>query len=1174
MSNSKSLGIVFQSSRARNNSGNFLADDDSDDADTLEALNGKLNRLRLASTQTINNTKLAEIEKSIKDIESKIDSLSLDLSNESTGLKKIDTKSTQSLVFSPLDSKFEGSSPTFAISGILQEMGNQNLDNKSIIENANALVSVFQMHPYLKTELSLAPFGSRIQALLLNPQSEVIVSAYRISRYILLDSGTLELFNNIRLDLFLIISLSKEAKNSMEKSEALKLIRAIAEIDKNIIFININIIKSLLAILDHEEDPFYPIVLETVCEFGLLFPKLMYEADSFKYIIKSLMSGTSDFSECCLLWLLEMIDTPRTRKIVLYDFDPSLLVAPFIEHRVRLAEGNHRVDLKLLNHTGYLVTTFLKVLPGIYIVGQEDCNLVQNLLDCLDHRAVDVCSVIINILSDVFRLEVYPYPSVSHKEDRQTSYGIASDITNHGLALLLRLFLDKGLLYKLDCLTEDATIFKTRKEIELFTAAKDLIVGLLVLGSNLLPENYALNEIYRSLVPLGYTDMNQLPAKYELLEVQFRPDRIGSKISLKDLKIPKTCNQSPLKAEDPLVLRQKLMDTNVLLEKDYTKWDWGLVSQLIEGPLQNPTRLEETIKSTKFLKRIMSFYRPLKYRFSKLKRLETNEKFLTIGCKLMEALIKSDEGLNYLRESDLLTQVSDCLAQETTLASSKTSNSIFSAIKIRTSMTYGYFSIIGVLSRTAKSVKLLSEVGLLRLYDIITDSSAEREDLTKLILKENDYHISHTMQQILTKIAISATEKFRLFCTKLIVELLHTQEEAQEFFIEVLINQMYDPQENIANLAIQEVDNYATSKAQIEKFVETQPEPSILFKMKADSLLRKVFSISKGYNYLHDLGFIDDSLKNWITKESLTFVGRVEEILKHDLFIDSYSSTKSKKILYTKVPFHLYGEMVRTEEGALKLKNSGVVRNCTDFVQKFRWEKIDECDPDLLTLLKSSLWSIGFICSHHLGFRLLQSSNIVEDIIKRAETCTQINVKGVCFYVLGLIARTKEGAEILDDEGWESVFDKVNGLPVGICLPTDLSKFFVTEEVEHYRKRSNTLIHEDLLSFWSGSSLQPENMIVISEICKNLINIILYPQKSINQLNKIKSRYSELFDTDPNLLLIVMALFAQYNYGLRARRFILQELFKAQELAGMCAKRSRKKLKEKEKLYRTPPPLS
>jgi len=45
-----------------------------------------------------------------------------------------------------------------------------------------------------------------------------------------------------------------------------------------------------------------------------------------------------------------------------------------------------------------------------------------------------------------------------------------------------------------------------------------------------------------------------------------------------------------------------------------------------------------------------------------------------------------------------------------------------------------------------------------------------------------------------------------------------------------------------------------------------------------------------------------------------------------------------------------------------------------------------------------------------------------------------------CFFALGLVSSTPQGAEILEDYGWEATLSPL-GLPTGLCIPADIEKF-------------------------------------------------------------------------------------------------------------------------------------
>ena len=94
------------------------------------------------------------------------------------------------------------------------------------------------------------------------------------------------------------------------------------------------------------------------------------------------------------------------------------------------------------------------------------------------------------------------------------------------------------------------------------------------------------------------------------------------------------------------------------------------------------------------------------------------------------------------------------------------------------------------------------------------------------------------------------------------------------------------------------------------------------------------------------------------------------------------------------------------------------------------------------------------------GLRFLEEEDIIPLLIEIAETSPILSVRGydllpcflmnlvlnlaaivrTCFFSLGLISSTAQGAEILDDYGWEATLSPL-GAPTGLCIPADIEKF-------------------------------------------------------------------------------------------------------------------------------------
>ena len=85
-----------------------------------------------------------------------------------------------------------------------------------------------------------------------------------------------------------------------------------------------------------------------------------------------------------------------------------------------------------------------------------------------------------------------------------------------------------------------------------------------------------------------------------------------------------------------------LLDSQVLATKDQTKWNFDILQDLIEGPFLNPKRMEEAIKVSKFMRRLMSFFHPFSHRFSDIKKNMVNVQYLLSRILLSNLLGKHE----------------------------------------------------------------------------------------------------------------------------------------------------------------------------------------------------------------------------------------------------------------------------------------------------------------------------------------------------------------------------------------------------------------------------------------------------------------------------------------------------------------------------------------------------
>jgi hypothetical protein len=145
------------------------------------------------------------------------------------------------------------------------------------------------------------------------------------------------------------------------------------------------------------------------------------------------------------------------------------------------------------------------------------------------------------------------------------------------------------------------------------------------------------------------------------------------------------------------------------------------------------------------------------------------------------------------------------------------------------------------------------------------------------------------------------------------------------------------------------------------------------------------------------------------------------------------------------VPPHFYRELARTSEGCKLLREKGHFEEFALFIQQHGQEHED---PEIVTKVKGCLWAVGNIGSMPYGAPFLDEAEIVEPIIRIAETSQVLTLKGTAFFALGLISKTMQGLEILLEHGWDGTTSTM-GETLGFCVPLDLRRLLSVGVLPH-----------------------------------------------------------------------------------------------------------------------------
>ncbi|GMF07342.1 unnamed protein product [[Candida] boidinii] len=335
---------------------------------------------------------------------------------------------------------------------------------------------------------------------------------------------------------------------------------------------------------------------------------------------------------------------------------------------------------------------------------------------------------------------------------------------------------------------------------------------------------------------------------------------------------------------------------------------------------------------------------------------------------------------------------------------------------------------------------------------------------------------------------------------------------------------------------------------------------------------------------------------------SLVFSQYGDTIRSHSNNIIDFSIIKGNK---NTIPEHFFGSLVKTVEGLSYLESDSTFTSFVEIIEEYHTlvqaglsfsssgsdltqEEID----DKVLEIKATLWVLGNIGSSEYGITLLELSSVIEKIIFLCNNAPNWSIKGTCFYIMGLLSQTEQGSEVLDSCGWVTTAPSLKG-PLLICLPKELGSFFKIKEVEiplnlgddssiplfdkiiyedfiPFLQNQKTIVHPSITSTLPGvigsnslvSTTYSQDYLLVKEVYDNLILLLVNASKAHSNLNKIKSRFPHLFESEPAVLKIIFAVLERYRFKAGARKYLLLELINVNKIMEVLFKRNRKLQKE------------
>ncbi|XP_067885233.1 rapamycin-insensitive companion of mTOR isoform X1 [Heterodontus francisci] len=902
---------------------------------------------------------------------------------------------------------------------------------------------------------------------LLNEAKEVRAAGLRALRYLIRDSGILQKVLRLRVDYLIARCIDIQQSNEVERTQALRLVRKMITV--NAALFPSSITNSLIAVGNdglQERDRMVRACLAILCELALQNAEVVALRGGLSTILKNVIDcQLNRINEALITTILHLLNHPKTRKYVRADVELEQILAPYTDfhyrHNPDTAEGQLKEDreARLLASKMAIVAAF-RSWAGIINLCRPGNSGIQSLIGILCIPNMEVRRGLLEVLYDIFRLPIpvttqdFSEALLSVDPSRfQDSWRLSDgfvaaeaktilphrarsrpDLMDNYLALVLSAFINNGLLESLvDVLTSSNDNVSVRATI--------LLGELLHMANTILPYTYSHHlHCLPTLMNMAasfdisqekrlrasaavnclkrFHEMKKRGAKPYSLYLDHITHKSGSTSQKRDQHLRVQKDIFVLKDTEEAIM-QNLRDSDVLNNKDNLRWNWNLISTILKWPNVNLRNYKDE-QLHRFVRRLLYFYKPSGKLYANMELDHAMGKQLTVvGCQFTEFLLESNEdGQTYLEE--LVKDIVQWLSSSSGLKHERSlqNNGLLSTL------SQHYFLIIGTLSSHPHGVKVLEKCSMFQCL-LSLCSLKNYDHVLKLTVSTLDYSRDGLSRVILSKILTSATDNCRLYATKHLRVLLRAN---VEFFsnwgIELLVTQLHDKNKTISSEALEILDEACEDKANLHALIQMKPA-LIHLGDKGLLLLLRFLSIPKGFSYLNERGYVTKQLEKWQKEYNMKYVDLIEEQLNEALTTyrkpadgENYVRRSNQRLQrpYVYLPIHLYGQLVHHKTGCHLLEAQSIV---PDLSYTVRSPALDKWDG--IKQLKAALWALGNIGSSNWGLNLLQEENVIPDVIALAQTCEILSVRGTCLYVLGLLAKTKQGCDILKQHGWDSV---------------------------------------------------------------------------------------------------------------------------------------------------------
>ncbi|XP_071953101.1 rapamycin-insensitive companion of mTOR-like isoform X2 [Antedon mediterranea] len=914
-----------------------------------------------------------------------------------------------------------------------------------------------------------------LRVALVDNSKELRAGCLRALRYLLRNSTTLQTMLDLQIDILVGRCLDFCQDNDVERIQSMRFIRRILTVAPQLFPQSLaNVLVAIANDGDSERDRLQRACLATLCELAIKNTDVFAQAGGIATLIRNILDSQVDrINESVIMTIMHLLNYPHTRCHLRSSLDLEQILAPFTDlnykHTGEASDQHQSEEREIMFRSSRLaIISMLRSWPGMIRLCKPESGGLHSLINILCIPNEETRKHIMTLIFHLFHLHVPDWTDdffvaiiTSDASHWQSSWSLSEGfvveeakvilphlassrtnlVENHN-ALLLSAFINAGLL-------ESLVEVITSGSDHLATMATVLLGELLHLANRLLPPEcshhyhclptlmsiaaaFNIPPLQRNRANAAVNHLNTLHEVKKTGNVPrslFLDNIMSHQRDLANERKSDKAAKEDLKQFLNKDLEEAIKNSNVLTD-EAIKWNWDLLSTIFKWSSLVLSKSEDA-NVVKFLRNIAYFYRPQSNLFcrkplDKIKvRSQELQQYTVVGIQFVHFLVCSIEPECQRILSELVEDIVDCIGEILLSPTNSVSGqAVFSPHSLHTTLSQDYMLFLGTLSGSLQGEKILEKHGAFQYFlDLCTLS--HHDSLLRLIITCLDYKRDGLARVILTKMLSSSVDAVRLYTTSHLRVLLRARiPYFHNWGMELLVMQLYDKNKAIALESVDIIDEACEDEANLHSLVQIRPTVLHMGDRGA-ILLTRFLSTTTGFRYLSEVNFVNHELQKWFNSFNKRYVVLVETQMNEAFtsyikpmyegaFVRRSRDDRKNKDVF--VPAHLYGQLVQHKGGADLIDEEDYL---SQFCRTIHCPDMVTCDGVLT--LKAALWAVGHIGSSNWGLKLLEREEIIPDIIRLAEECEVFSVRGTCFNVLGLLAKTKQGSGILSKLGWESI---------------------------------------------------------------------------------------------------------------------------------------------------------